>query len=60
MMHCRKATHMLSEAQDRTLSVPERLSLYMHLGLCRHCRNFSRHLGIVRQATQAWRKQLEH
>lgn len=58
-MHCRKASELLSQAQDRDLSRPEQLALYVHLGLCRHCRNFSRQMKILRQATVAWRKQLD-
>lgn len=58
-MHCRKASELLSQAQDRDLSGTERLALYLHLGMCRHCRNFSRQMKILRLATQAWRKELE-
>ena len=59
-MHCRKATELLSQAQDRPLSPPEKIALYLHLGMCRHCRNFSRQMNVLRQAAKAWRKTLEH
>lgn len=58
-MHCRKVSELLSQAQDRDLSRTETVALYLHLGMCRHCRNFSRQMKILRQATQAWRKELE-
>lgn len=58
-MHCRKATQLLSEAQDRPLALNERAALYFHLGMCRHCRNFSRQVSFLRRAAHAMRKRLE-
>ena len=40
MLTCKEATRMMSEAQDRPLSIGERLQLRMHLAMCRGCRNF--------------------
>lgn len=58
-MHCRKATRLLSEAMDRPLSLGERAALYYHLGLCRHCRQFSRQVQFMREATRRLRQRLD-
>lgn len=59
MMHCRRATQLLSAALDRKLGPGEHLALRLHLLMCRHCRNFSRQMHTLRQAAQTWRRQLD-
>lgn len=48
MLNCRRATELLSEAQDHKLEWRQRLSLRMHTMLCSSCRNFGRQLGDLR------------
>ena len=50
MLRCKEATHLLSEAQDRSLSLSERLQLKMHLAMCTGCRNFKGQMAFLRQA----------
>lgn len=50
MMNCRKATELMSQAQDRPLAFNERLSLRMHLAFCSGCRNFRRQMAFIRKA----------
>lgn len=50
MLTCKDATRMMSEAQDRSLSVGERLQLEMHLAMCRGCRNFRQQMDFLRAA----------
>lgn len=57
MIHCRKATELLSAAQDRPLATSERFALRLHLALCRHCRTFSRQLDLLRDASGRWKQQ---
>ena len=52
MLTCKEATRMMSEAQDRPLSVGERLQLQMHLAMCRGCRNFRVQMDFLRTACQ--------
>lgn len=52
MLGCKDATHLLSEGQDRTLSVPERVQLKMHLAICSGCRNFGKQMDLLRAACQ--------
>ncbi|WP_018607819.1 zf-HC2 domain-containing protein [Uliginosibacterium gangwonense] len=53
-MNCREATRLMSEAMDRKLSAPERLSLRLHTAICSGCRNFRGHMSAMRQITQAY------
>lgn len=50
MMNCKQATELLSQAQDRPLSLGERLGLRLHLLICTGCSNFRRQLEVLRQA----------
>jgi len=40
MLTCKEITHLLSESQDRKLSISEKVQLEMHLAMCKGCRNF--------------------
>ena len=44
MMSCREATRLLSERQERRLSLRERLALGFHLLICHLCRKFGRNV----------------
>lgn len=50
MMNCQQATELMSQAQDRPLSIGERLGLRLHLLICTGCSNFRRQLDVLRQA----------
>ena len=56
MLNCRQVTHLYSEAQERTLTLKERLSLRMHLMMCDGCRNFGEHMKFLREAMRAYAK----
>ncbi|HLA34828.1 MAG TPA: zf-HC2 domain-containing protein [Rhodocyclaceae bacterium] len=56
MLNCRDATCLLSESQERTLSLKERLSLKMHVMMCSGCRNFSDHMHKLHQIMHAYAK----
>ena len=51
---CREATELLSQAQDRPLTVREKFTLYVHLPLCAGCRNFREQLTFMRQAVREY------
>lgn len=48
MLSCKEASRLMSEAQDRKLSLGQRLSLRTHLLICRGCANYQRQLGFLR------------
>lgn len=54
MMNCHQTTRLISESQDRTLSVPEKMSLKMHLMMCAGCKNFSLQVPFLSQAMKAY------
>jgi hypothetical protein len=51
---CREASELLSQAQDRPLTVREKFTLYVHLPLCEGCRNFRDQLTFMRQAMREY------
>ena len=54
MMNCKQATRLLSAAQERPLSLGERLSLRLHTSLCAGCRNFGQQMGSLRQIARSY------
>nr|WP_321239493.1 zf-HC2 domain-containing protein [uncultured Tolumonas sp.] len=56
MLNCREVTRLLSEAQERELTLKERLSLTVHLSWCSGCRTFSKQMQSIRQITRAYVK----
>lgn len=57
MLNCKEVTRLLSEAQDRKLSVSERLKLEMHLAMCRGCSNFRKQMDFLRAACRRYTKE---
>lgn len=56
MMNCQHATRLISEAQDRPLSVSEKASLKFHTMMCSGCRNFSFQVPFLSKAMKAYAK----
>lgn len=52
MMSCKKATHLMSQQMDRTLTRSEALSLRFHLMMCTGCTNFRNNMAFLRKACQ--------
>jgi len=52
MHSCEEITRLLSEAQERPLSRREKMALRFHVIMCGHCRNFEKHIKVLRQAAQ--------
>ncbi len=50
MLSCKQATELMSQEQDRELSLAERIGLRLHVLICVACSNYRRHMGILRQA----------
>ncbi len=55
-MNCRNATRLMSEAQERPLSIVERVSLKLHVIMCSGCQNFKDQMGTLRLITRAYAK----
>ena len=56
MMNCRKATELLSQAQEHPLSWRQKMPLKLHLALCSACKNFSQQMLFLRQAARTFAK----
>lgn len=54
MMNCSEATRLLSESQERTLTLKERMALRLHLMMCSGCTNFGANLKFIRKAMRAY------
>lgn len=54
MLSCKHVTHLLSDAQDRKLTVAERVQLGMHLAMCTGCTNFRKQMNFLRVACRRY------
>lgn len=59
MLSCKEVTHLLSEAQDRKITLSERVNLEMHLAICKGCSNFKNQMTFLRQACRRYLKNQE-
>ncbi|HSN79046.1 MAG TPA: zf-HC2 domain-containing protein [Rhodoferax sp.] len=59
MMNCKQATRLISESQDRALSLSEKMALKMHVMMCAGCKNFSLQIPFLSQAMKAYAKGLD-
>jgi hypothetical protein len=53
MLSCKESARLLSQEQDRPLAFGERVSLRVHLAICKGCRNVGRQFRFLRLAMQA-------
>lgn len=53
-MNCLEATRLISESQERRLSVPEKVTLKMHVMMCSGCKNFSLQVPFLGKAMRAY------
>jgi hypothetical protein len=56
MLNCYRATELISAAQDRPLTMQERISLFLHLRICTGCKNFNNHMKILRISAKKFTK----
>lgn len=54
MLSCKEASHLISEAQDRKLNLPEKMQLEMHLAICKGCKNFREQMNFLREACKRY------
>ncbi len=54
MLSCKEVTHLLSEGQDRKLTISEKVHLEMHLAMCRGCTNFKSQMSFLREACKRY------
>jgi hypothetical protein len=52
MLSCRQATELMSQEQERPLSLAERIALRLHVWICAGCTNYRRHMAVLRIASR--------
>ena len=50
MLSCKQATELMSQEQDRPLSLAERIGLKLHVLICAGCNNYRRQMRVLRAA----------
>ena len=53
-LSCREASKLISEGMDRRLSVTERITLRLHVGICDACTRFTAQVQFLRRALKAF------
>lgn len=59
MLNCHDATRLMSESQERKLSIGERMSLKLHLMMCCGCQNCKDQLDTLRVMMRTYAKKQE-
>lgn len=54
MLSCKEVTHLLSDSQDRKLTMGERINLEMHLAMCKGCTNYRRQMEFLRKVCRRY------
>jgi predicted anti-sigma-YlaC factor YlaD len=52
MGKCKNITRLLSDALDRPLKAGEWISVGLHLPTCSGCRNYRKHISLLRAASR--------
>ena len=52
MLRCREISKLVSESMERDLPLRQRLSVWMHLMMCRLCSGFARQMQLLRRAAR--------
>jgi len=56
MISCREASRLMSEKMDRGLGLAERLSLGLHLAMCRGCSMIAKQITGLRKLFRLYRR----
>lgn len=59
MISCKQASQLTSQALDKKLSMWERLSLKLHLIICKNCQRFSQQIHKLHVTIRSMGKQIE-
>ena len=60
MLTCKQASQIISQSLDRNLSWQERLTLRLHLFICKYCKRFSQQLTTLRVALKRMNETVEN
>jgi predicted anti-sigma-YlaC factor YlaD len=54
LLNCREATRLISDRLDRNLTATERVTLRLHLAICRACERADRQFAFLRRALREY------
>ena len=54
MKHCEAITFLISESQDRSLTLGERFRLKTHLMMCSHCKTYEQSVHQIRDMMNSY------
>lgn len=54
MLNCHNATSLMSQEQERPLTLQERLALGVHIAMCSGCRHFSKQMPALRLLSRSY------
>ncbi len=60
MLNCKEASALISQQLDRKLSVIQRLSLRLHLFICKNCTNFTQQMQLFRKIGPKLEQHIDH
>ena len=60
MLTCKQASQIISQSLDRNLSWQERLTLRLHLFICKYCKRFSQQLSTLRVTLKRMNETVEN
>ena len=49
MLTCKNTSRLISEGQERQLSLKERINLRLHIWMCKNCRRFEKQIVTMRK-----------
>ncbi|BBP05416.1 hypothetical protein TPL01_31160 [Sulfuriferula plumbiphila] len=56
MLNCQEVTRLVSESQERSLTLREKMSLRTHVMMCSGCRNYEKNMMSLRLTARAFAK----
>lgn len=54
MLNCTQVTRLYSDGLERPLTIGEKLSVNMHVLMCKGCRNFGKQMTSIRQIAREY------
>ncbi len=60
MLSCKQASQLISQSLDRSLTLRERITLKLHLIICKYCKRFSQQVQTLRNAMRTMIDSIEN
>lgn len=60
MISCEEASKLISESMDHSVPFLEKISLKIHLAMCKVCPTYMRQLHFLREVVKSWADKTNH